>query len=193
MQRRGSRLRNIAVNLTPNTFIGNVSSVLNSAQALASKLSTPERPVSASDIPYFAIVGSDIEAAVNVDYNMIGSTAAFHTQSNTPNATYYRDEGGRCKAFNGTNNFFYADQMRDAYFPEVTTIGDGCFISRNNYTRIYIPKCTTLGGSLLDNQVLYKVTGTDITVPISLQTANGGAEEGDVAAARSKGATIIYV
>ena len=192
MRRRGSRLRT-DINTIPNTFIGNVSSVLNSAQALASKLSTPERPVLASGISYFAIVGVDIEARIIVDYNMPANTNGFHEQSNTPNATYYRDEGGRCKAFNGTNNFYYADQMRDAYFPEVTNIGDGCFISRNNYTRIYIPKCTTLGSSLLDNNVLYKVTGTDITVPISLQTANGGAEEGDVAAARLKGATIIYV
>jgi len=53
-----------AVNLQPNTFIGGVATEIPTKAALATKLAIAE-----SNILYFAVVGSDIEARININYS----------------------------------------------------------------------------------------------------------------------------
>ena len=179
--------RKLNRNTIPNTFIGNLSSVLNSAQALATALG-----ISSSYISYFAITGVDIEARINIDYNL---PAGFvHSQNGNSNCTYFRDMEGKCQLFIGTRSFWYGDSMLDAYFPEVTNIGLEAFVNRNKYDRIYLPKCTIMGSSTGNESALLGAKSlTELTLPVFLQTANAGSEEGDVAAARSRGSIITYV
>lgn len=58
-----------------------------------------------------------------------------------------------------------------------------------------LPKCTTLGATVGQDNVFAVIkTGAIINVPISLQTANAGAPDGDlVYASGTRGATIVYV
>jgi len=55
-----------AVNLQPNTFIGGVSSVINSAAEFASRAGVLE-----SDISSFEIVGNNIQLRVEINYNKL--------------------------------------------------------------------------------------------------------------------------
>jgi hypothetical protein len=58
-----------------------------------------------------------------------------------------------------------------------------------------MPQLLNCGSTTGNNSVFFNVKlNTTITVPIALQTANGGAPDGDlVYAANTRGATIIYV
>lgn len=176
--------------LQPNTFIGGVAASIPDAATLASKLN-----ISVSNITAFQVLANDIAARIEVNYSLPDAlNDTFFWRANN-NLTHYRDEGGKVTSI-GQQVFRYSNNMTEAYFPQATSIGSGAFIQNGVlYDVIYIPRATTLGTSVSgDETVLFGVSSkTSIYLDPSLQTANAGSEEGDVAAARSKGANIVYV
>jgi len=104
MRRRGSRLR--IVGTSPNIFIGGVSATITDETALAAKLNTTAKPVSSNDISYFAIIGVNIEARINVQYAI--PTNCF---SNNLSITYYKESiEGKC-INTGQNSFYRANNL----------------------------------------------------------------------------------
>jgi len=90
MRRRGSRLR--IAGTSPNIFIGGVSATITDETTLAAKLNTTAKPVSANDISYFAIIGVNIEARINVDYII-----PYKVFENNSAITYFKESAeGRC-------------------------------------------------------------------------------------------------
>lgn len=103
----------------------------------------------------------------------------------------------KVKTITGTFNFNRTN-IKNLIFPELTSCSDFSFanetISISNQLRIYIYNCLTLGASNGLNNVFSNIkNGCVLYVNPFLQTSNGGAEEGDVANARSQGAVIRYV
>jgi len=121
-----------AFNLSPNTFIGGVASTIPTKAALATKLVIAE-----SSIPYFAVVGSDVEAAINVDYNL----PSF--QGNT-DITYYFDDGGKVISLIA-DGFRFATKLNDIWFPAVTYLPSYCF-HNTILGRAYFPAVTSMSG-----------------------------------------------
>ncbi|WDF64512.1 leucine-rich repeat protein [Flavobacterium sp. KACC 22763] len=80
-------------------------------------------------------------------------------------------------------------------FSSVTTAGLEVFTACAAVTNINFPSMTNLGGSVVNNGVFNSIkTGTIITVPIALQTANGGTPDGDlVYASGTRAAVILYI
>ena len=197
----------------PNTYIGGVSSVLNSASAVASSLS-----VSADRIQSFSIIGNDIQ------FRMVGSyTLGFSNQ--VPLRTllkyYYDNDGLVANIDNSTFNNMSAGIIR-LYFPGIIT-QTGAGILQDIYTpfilempncitvpanwlgnwntssgtkTVVLPKCTNFGVNELNNSV-FAPNGAQrmkLYVPISKQTSNAGGVEGDVAfVAGSTASSIVYV
>ena len=79
--------------------------------------------------------------------------------------------------------------------PSLTSAGSSCFRENSNIETLNIPLCATLGVSVGDDNVFNTIkTGCTITCPVSLETANGGNREGDIAYAEDiRSAIIIYV
>jgi hypothetical protein len=94
-----------------NTYIGNMATAIPTKTDLATQLGIPEM-----NIPIFNIVGSDIEAEVNADYNYLNGFASTAI-------THYRDLGGFCKSLSAST--FQLCVMTDVYFAGATiTSGD---------------------------------------------------------------------
>ena len=76
------------------------------------------------------------------------------------------------------------------------TVVDEVFSSNTSLKTLYIPKCTNLGVSELRNGIILtssNLFNLKIYPNPFFQTSNAGAEEGDIAYARGRGATVIYV
>ena len=197
----------------PNTYIGGVASVLNSASAVATSLS-----VSVSRIESFSIIGSDIQ------FRMVGSyTLGFTNQ--VPLRTllkYYYDNDGLV-----TNVGDYTFQSMSAgvirlYFPGVISqTGHGIFQdiftpfilempncitvpekwlgnwqTSSGTKTVVLPKCTNFGTNELDNLVFTSNARQrmKLYVPISKQTSNAGGVEGDVAyVAAGTASSVVFV
>jgi hypothetical protein len=230
MRRRSGFRSGNFFGVAPNTFIGGVASTIPDAATLATKLN-----ISESEIKSFEIVGSDIKAAININYVM--PTAAF---KNNTNITYFDDQGNNCTLlnrecfqfcsnltyvyFNGCKEienvvFSYCTSLSDIQFNALETITGGFVLNRTlvqdcdfpnlislnaqafrseinpaNQTRFNIPNCATIGDTVGNNSVFLNInSGCEIICPTSLQTANAGGEEGDIAYARGRGCTITYV
>ena len=204
-----------------NVFIGGVSSVINTATLLAEKLEYYPSGLAfyETDIHNFEIVGSDIKCAIVVDYKTRGLTYAFgNGQSTTNLITSFIDNGNYCKdigesTFRNCINFtnFIAKgivNLTGSYifrgctslnmlieFPNCISISNAPFYSDNNEPfSLYLPYCLTYGTTVLDNSVfyLYKLSN-NIYANLTMQTINGGAEEGDLAYARARGVNISYI
>jgi len=99
MRRRVSRLR--SVNTIPNTFIGGVAATIPTKASLATKLGIAE-----SSISYFSVVGSDIEARINVQYAI-----PFNCFKDNLNITYYRESPEGLCINTGQNSFYRANNL----------------------------------------------------------------------------------
>ena len=224
MRRRGSRLRVLAVNTIPNTFIGGMASAIPTKADLAIALNIPENTIGS-----FNIVGSNIEAAINENYDLV---RMWQITLWNP-ITYYRDNQGKIQSLlhrlegktllsevvfpevTIINNYtFRYTALVDVFFPKVTSIaGVGVFMNNSSLrtvdlpelltitsgntdgtfsgtglTSLNIPKCTSIG-----SMAFYSIPVCTITCNIFLQTSNGGAENAEIAYARGRGCTIIYV
>ena len=67
-------------------------------------------------------------------------------------------------------------------FPNVTTIGDGCFRLCSSLETINIPSCQNLGSTTGDNSVFEFISGNNITltIPTALLTVDAGNPDGDI-------------
>ncbi len=192
-----------------NTFIGGVATSIPTKAALATKLGILE-----GDISYFAVVGSDIEATIDVDYVILGSTFA-----DDVDITDYKDTGKVTSvdgfAFShlssqGTSklknivlpNATFVDRYAFSYLNAIEKIelnslitlnGDNHF--KNSGAKIYIPSIVSIGNNTTYSTIFDNTTARKTTVylPPSFATVNGGGEEPDIASARSQGATINYI
>lgn len=197
----------------PNTYIGGVSSVLNSASAVASSLS-----VSADRIRSFSIIGNDIQ------FRMVGSySLGFSNPAPLrPLLKYYYDNDGlvtniQDDTFRGMSagviRLYFPGiivQTGQAIFqdiftpfildmPNCTTVPAswlGNWETASGAKIVSLPKCTNFGVDELNNSV-FSYNGakrTKLYVPISKQTSNAGGVEGDVAfVAGSTASSIVYV
>ena len=196
-----------AVSNGTNTEIGGVASTISTPALLASKLG-----ISVGSISNFAIVGSDIKCKITGSYAM-----PISCWEGSP-ITYYRDNDNLVTSlslysFRATSNLSKIEfngvvtcggyqtsysQIGDVILPNCTVINDYAFFDTYNYAnekKIVIPRCTTLGSSVLSNNVFNQGIGnkTIIYAHPSLATNNAGAPDGDIAYAISAGATVRYV
>ncbi|MFZ2432523.1 MAG: hypothetical protein WAW57_15395 [Lutibacter sp.] len=197
-----------------NTFIGGVASVINTPALLAAKLKNyPSGTAFPSyNIQNFKIVGNDIECYIGVDYKIDISYAFAAMPLNK-----YIDNDNHLKEFgittfescplpylelnglltiSGHSSFNAAPLVKHLIFPNLINISNGGLRANNLMPGkvMYIPNCTNLGTSNLDNTVfLNTAKDSYIYAHPSLATNNAGAPDGDLASAISAGATIIYV
>jgi len=189
---------------TYNTYIGGVSASITSASSLATVLG-----ISSSIIEDFTIDGSDIKCNITSSYVIaIGAFAANSA------ITYYIDKGV-CTDIR--NAFQFAPNITYLEFPNVSIVKTGAVASNPKLTdflfknatscettsmspslnqRIYVPNITDFGGSPTYNTVFWYISSwanVKLYVNPVLATNNSGAEDGDVAYARTNGAIIRYV
>ncbi|MFB9055051.1 leucine-rich repeat domain-containing protein [Formosa undariae] len=107
----------------PNTFIGGVSSVLNTPFLVSQKMVYKDTliPVTESEIKGLKVIGSNIEFFIDVDYDLILDAFAYDL-----NITYYIDLGLKAHI---TNNLIFREAVNfnEAKFNASTTIGGSVF------------------------------------------------------------------
>jgi hypothetical protein len=99
----------------------------------------------------------------------------------SPNVYYIQDPFGLITNVGDDclkNNIF----LTLLYLPAVKAIGPQAFSGCTALTTIYIPKCTDLGGSVVDNSVFENIIGNAISLKIdpSRLTCNAGLPDGDI-------------
>ena len=187
MRRRGSR----KISGTEiNVYINKNTTNYNSKESLASALTTTSYPVSASNISIFNLIGNNIEARIEVEYIL----KEFFLQ--TDSVTSFIDLE-KCVGTSAT--FFGGDLLQVIELWQATSHGQPSI----NYTykggviqKVYMPEVLTWGANAGNNNIFWvnhNYSILEITAKTSMQTVNAGSEEGDIAHARTKGATIIYV
>lgn len=195
----------------PNTFIGGVASTLGTAQLLATKLA-----IDVSRITCFTVVGSDIQCRISGSYSI-------PSWQNDTLLTYYDDKESLvngitifkgCTNFKGTSSLNGVLEFKNCLQTNGSFLIDGAEIynvrlknciqlAGNTFDgydinvspkKIFIPRAIRLGASAINNTVFaYMHPLSIIYAHPSLATSQGGAEEGDIAAARTAGLTIVYV
>ena len=88
---------------------------------------------------------------------------------------------------NSISNVIYnAYPLEEIDFPNLKTIGAQCFGSLGTLTKISIPSCTNLGGTVGYDYLFLDYTEEPVsrtiylTVPSALMTCNGGNPDGDI-------------
>lgn len=173
-----------AVNLTPNTFIGGLASAIPTKAALATKLGIAE-----SSIGYFGVNGNNIEAAVNVSYNM-----PINVFFNNDIITSFEEVGN----VTSINQSMFGDSgsIARVILPICTNInGEFNFQATNSLKRLYIPNVTDIGMSAGNNRNFRfgSFSNCNIYANEFLETNNAGAMDGDLADAQFLGATIKFI
>ena len=144
MRRRGSRLR--TVELINTTYIGGVSASIQTAASLATKLA-----ISESDISYFAVFGSDIEARIDVNYNM-----PRHCWNANTNITYFKESIlGRC-INTGTSGFYGATNLLEVEFLA------NCFIDQSSFMNSGLKKGIFHNADTMYYYQAFRGTSTDL-------------------------------
>jgi len=201
-----------------NTFIGGVSSTINTASLLAAKLAYYPSGLAfdVADIHNFTIVGNDIECYIGVNYNMLFQ--AFSVSNGFPNImTYYRDFDNHCKILNGgcfegqnfitdlkiegvtssinLYNFNSLFLLKEIYLPLCTNIIELDFYDCRSLEVAYLPLCTSYGGTVAYNNVfLLCKQGLKVYAEPTMETINGGGVEGDLDYVTSTlGGSVSYV
>ena len=179
-----------------NTFIGGVSSTINTASLLATKLQYYPSGLAfdVADIHNFTIDGDDIECYIDVDYYV--ANFAF----NTSVLTYYKDINGYCKLLN-RSAFSIVPNCEELYFPQVITIEPSTSnwsFQGNAITTMYFPNCLNWGLNDAYETDMFRSNWNGISkfyVHPTMETINAGGVEGDLAYAKSLnvGSSILYV
>lgn len=201
----------------PNTFIGGVSATINTPALLATKLA-----ISVSRISNFQISGANISCRISGSYAIpLGCFGGIIATNNNAGIRSYLDGGLVTSISSGA---FYSNQqqmlIQNIEFENVLTVGDyaffgvgqrsfiktiilkNCtsFLAGQNCANLpylescYIPRVTTLGATVGNNNVFIGVTSKlTIYAHPSLATNNAGAPDGDLQAAIALGATVRYV
>ena len=169
-----------------NTYIGGIGATINTPALLASQLG-----ISESRIKLFKVTGVDVECAVvGGGYTMID--IAF---TNNLSITYFKTD---VETTFYSRSFAGAENLITLYFLNTkSTLRNTGFIRNYNLKKIYIPKvlsiAETIGNDIWFDGTSAFSSGFILYANPILQTSNAGAEEGDIAYARSQGATIRYV
>lgn len=187
-----------------NTFIGGMATILSTPALLATKLGINEQRVK-----IFEVRGNDIRCCIVGSYVLPFDCFYYFSP------TYFYDNSGNITNDLGGMRGINSDSFV-GYFPGIinqtstavfqdgfkkkTIIMPNCTSLPDNYAgngsgqlvTLVIPKCTSIGSSKLRNNVLiypnYKVF-----VPISEQTSNAGAPDGDLAWLIANGGTVVWV
>ena len=202
MGNKKSLMKSGSVNLTPNTFIGGVASVINTPALLAAKLQNYPSGTSfdEANIQNFTIVGDDIECYIGVDYQI--KTIAFrNTQITASSPTYWQDYSLRCK-FIDSSAFYGSRNTGLFYFPAVLTIGASQFYHENYgdadvADRIYyFPNCTNIGNpTVADTQMFGNTAITQkFYANTFLQTNNAGGVDATLTdGINNRGLIVVWI
>lgn len=187
-----------------NTFIGGFSASISSASLLATNLG-----ISVGAISNFTVVGSDIKCRITGSY-----TIPISFSSGNSSITYYFDTENLITVivesqFNNSPNLtalnlkgvtsigrfaFRTTKISEFYFPNLTAVSSNAFDEMPTIPKtIYIPNCVSLGATSGDNGVFSASNINKIYTHPSLATNNGGAPDGDLTYAISRGAIVRYV
>lgn len=186
----------------PNTFIGGVSSVINTPALLAAKLENypSGTAFSAASIQNFAIVGDNIECYIGVDYQ-IASLAFRNTQITTSSPTFFYDSDGKCKHLGGSA--FYSSRRTGLfYFPSAVSIGNAQFYHENYgdsdvADRVYyLPNCTNVGTPSVADTAMFGIGAITqkLYANTFLQTNNGGGVDATIQdGITSRGLQVVWI
>lgn len=177
-----------------NTYIGGIGGTINTPALLASKLG-----ISESRIKLFKVTGVDVECAI-VGENTLSKTS-FH---NDANVTYFINTSG-ITFIHGQNasqtTFFNNPKLHTVFLEKCTyfeQIPNGPLVIFRlcpSLKKVYVPNLLNIGLlATRDTSAFLQMQSTPkIYVNPFMSTSNAGAEEGDIAYARSQGASIRYV
>lgn len=208
--------------VAPNLYIGGVASTINTPELLAAKFQNypSGTSFSALNIQNFSIVGSDVQCTVISDYSIKDSAfsnnslityyidnlrckeikySAFFSSSSTLGGIYMNIykvhfENVIVIGRDAFNADFGTYGLKIAEFPNATTInGIRTFINNNKLEIVYIPKITSLGDYVTNDQIFQAVKNAKIYANPFLQTSNSGGVEGDLSYASSQGNIIRYI
>lgn len=209
MRRRALAYRHASVVSTPNTFLKGTGAV-DTAAELAAKLGLVE-----ADILNFTVDGSyNIKCRIETVYTFIYQ--AFYRYSAVGNTTtYFIDLEGYCSATTGftdqtfnfqtvpiamvfpnikriTSSMFANASVPYYYLPDATQVNTLAFDKNYSLKRIYIPSCTSLGGTT-GNGNAFRLDSAVVNVYVNstLMTNNGGGKDGDLAYLESTYGTTI--
>lgn len=199
-------------NDTINTHIGGVSSFINTRSDLAAYLC-----VSVGRIQKFTINGTDL------DFSLIGSQKYSVCGNASYDITFFEDNAAKISNlqsdvlkvrsttvtrayFPGIVNQTTSGVLQDSNFPLIFDLPNCLSLPSNFFGNVFgtdgnsvfnIPKCLNIGATqgydggirigLVDSPTL------TIYANSALLTSNGGAVEGDLADAISRGVTVIWV
>lgn len=191
-----------------NTYIGGVSSTINTPALLAVKLD-----IDVVRIKNFAIDGANIKCRILGFYDITDSSGTFSTGFGVnADITYFYDKENlqrilynytfwNCPNLKKLELFgltsikefsFGTSPIYDLNFPNVISL----FGIPNVPSKIslYIPLCTIIGDTVSNDSVFLNiVSGSIIYCHPSLATNNAGAPDGDLTYAISQGAIVRYV
>lgn len=172
--------------LPANTFIGGVSSTINTTSQLATKLG-----ISVSNISSFSIIGSDVKCNITGNYSI--PVNAFNSDLNI---TYYNDADGLVTSLSN-GSFYRAVNLVYCYFKNAVSVGNQSFDGDGQtmiIKTIYTPSATSYGSSVSNNTVFRdNYPGLRVYVNPILATANSGSPDGDLALIISNGGYVRYV
>lgn len=121
-----------------NTIIGGVASTIPTKSALATKLNVPEYR-----IRRFEIVGSDVHANINGNYNLgvpggSTGTGTFYTDNSI---TSFLDLNGLVKTL-AASSCFNASTVQKVYLPNLQKLNGYDFYNASKLTELYLPNVT---------------------------------------------------
>jgi len=199
------------VSLQPNTFIGGVSPFITTASNLASRLG-----ILATDIPYFAIVGDDVEAKITATYSF-----NWRDEPDLPDSlSYYIDLGARCTYNSGWTGFYKITRVEltgctdiEVRYAAINSSGSPvlnsiklaalahagnqkfqCY-SNSVLKELHLPNCITFGSSpsTLDGVFSNIPVDCKVYLPSSAQTSNGGVPDPDVQYLIDRGCDVRFI
>ena len=121
-----------------NTFIGGVSSVINTPQLLADKLSIDE-----SNIFNFIIKGDDIQCHIDIEYSTNQNSFKFDSNIGEYNLTYYKDLDGKLIEL-GKQTFHRQQSFVTFEAPNLKVIKDQAFYDTTISGDLYFPNLTNI-------------------------------------------------
>ncbi len=196
-----------------NTYIGGYGTSITTAQLLADKLKTypANTAFPVANIENFTINGNDISCYITADYQIILDYAFAYS------CTHFRDLNGYLKKLAGIAIFelapitrlklsglvnisgfkpFNQSQIKELIFNNLTSCGANAFSDNTviKNRKVYIPNCTNLGGTNLDNSVFVNTSqSSKIYANTFLSTNNSGSPDGDLQYAVTNGAIVRYI
>ena len=90
--------------------------------------------------------------------------------------------------------FYDCTSLTTIDLPLLTTAGENCFYNCTSLTTVDLQACTDLGGTVLNNNMFYNISGETITltVPSALMTCNSGNPDGDIQYLQANNTVTIF-